>query len=345
MNFPIILNPFNLEAVNEKEIEKEMINKEVDNFLLEYDRKNPSLYRQSLNKPHNRGDVEFSWPELNFDNPFAVLLLFPFIPLLYLYLLFISIQDYFADKAEKARYVADYNEYLRLLPIVEKNNINYNDYVNRRNTAIDNFIRTLKKDKKFNKEIQNKKDLLQNLKLENQIRLIKQPSKANKETQQGISENYFFKYLNLHFASNDFEIMRYCELGHYFPDFVLKHKSGIILDIEIDEPYVGHTKEVIHYYNPEQDFYSDQYRNEFFLSNYWIVIRFTEKQVINHPDSCCFEIANFLFFNFDIDIPNSLTFFGPVPKEKLWSNQKANEMALFDYRNNYIRDELKNDFW
>ena len=78
---------------------------------------------------------------------------------------------------------------------------------------------------------------------------------------------------------------------HYTPDFAyIDELINLHIDIEIDEPY-AYNKKPIHYlgYNNETK------RNNFFLDCLWVVIRFSEEQVILYPKSCCKEIAQVIF--------------------------------------------------
>lgn len=66
------------------------------------------------------------------------------------------------------------------------------------------------------------------------------------------------------------------------------HTSSLSIDIEIDEPYVGNTKAPHHCIDQGKD----DIRNEFFTNGNWVVIRFSEKQVVKYPRSCCKVIAS-----------------------------------------------------
>lgn len=112
----------------------------------------------------------------------------------------------------------------------------------------------------------------------------------------------------------------------YKPDIVLwDEELGIIMDIEIDEPYVSSNKEPIHYLG------SDNKRDEFFSSHHWFVIRFAEEQIIKYPDDCIVYILDvyrsILDFRFtNVDFPY---------KVARWSRYEAEEMAKNNYRTSY----------
>lgn len=152
--------------------------------------------------------------------------------------------------------------------------------------------------------------------------------------QQGVSEQTFFRHLQtifpgiqqgLEFPSN----YKY----PYSADFVYVHNSGLSLDLEIDEPYVGNTKQPHH----TTDGSKDEIRNQFFTANNWIVIRFAEEQVVRYPLSCCKVIADVIeevggdrsFVERLKDVPS----LPPVPR---WNAKQARRMARQDYRSSYL---------
>lgn len=78
-------------------------------------------------------------------------------------------------------------------------------------------------------------------------------------------------------------------LEWYTPDFAYIDKARkISIDIEIDEPYTPRQ-----YPNSNSSLIlthcigADNGRNSFFQSQDWYVIRFSEKQVLDYPHSCC----------------------------------------------------------
>lgn len=74
----------------------------------------------------------------------------------------------------------------------------------------------------------------------------------------------------------------------YRPDVgVIWKEKNIFIDIEIDEPYDIVSRKPIHYKGG-----NDRLRNDYFLDNGWVVIRFTEKQIVEN----CEEVNNFVKF-------------------------------------------------
>ncbi len=122
------------------------------------------------------------------------------------------------------------------------------------------------------------------------------------DSKKGPTENYFLTYLDKYFPreihrgqgvsiNNSFERI-------YLPDFYYSHATqNYYVDIEIDEPYSFETGEPIHYYMTN-DQTSDYKRDSFFLSCHWVVLRFSEEQVVKFPDECCKYIAQVISYCF-----------------------------------------------
>ena len=109
---------------------------------------------------------------------------------------------------------------------------------------------------------------------------------------RGRSEAFFLPYLRQHFGQDS--ILTNCRVpvedprrraAWYYPDFVYRDASGLHIDIEIDEPYSLATGEPIHCRG------QDDYRNGFFIGKHWLVVRFTEEQVLTQPLLCCQLLA------------------------------------------------------
>jgi len=95
----------------------------------------------------------------------------------------------------------------------------------------------------------------------------------------------------------------------YYPDLsIIDENLGFAIDIEIDEPYDMVNKEPIHYISKLQqsekrfknrktldsiqEYKScDDFRDECITDSNWIVIRFSEEQVVEYPENCCYFIA------------------------------------------------------
>ena len=114
--------------------------------------------------------------------------------------------------------------------------------------------------------------------------------------QQGRSEAVFARFLKQHFGEDQLYFNRRVRIDDlragmdwYYPDVVYRDESGLCVDLEIDEPYVWSTGEPHHYIG------QDDLRNGFFISKNWVVLRFTEEQVMRTPLACCQVLAALVF--------------------------------------------------
>lgn len=155
--------------------------------------------------------------------------------------------------------------------------------------------------------------------------------------QRGISEAKFEEYLGQYFSdiikpSYSFKIPNADKF--YSADFCLVLPSGLSFCIEVDEPYVGKTKEPHHCIDRGKD----ERRDRFFLEGNWIVIRFSERQVVTQPVECCFFIAKTMvkltgevgyIRGFDLSMTS------PEPEPR-WTIAQAQSMAKANYRDSYL---------
>ena len=122
----------------------------------------------------------------------------------------------------------------------------------------------------------------------------------------------------------------------YTADFILVHKpTGLAIDIEIDEPYEGRRGKPHHCIDRGKD----NQRNQFFLEKNWVVIRFSELQVVKYPDSCCKAIAR-VIAQITGDY-RGLAQFGNVADllpHKQWTVKEAIYMAKTKFRNSYLNN-------
>lgn len=154
---------------------------------------------------------------------------------------------------------------------------------------------------------------------------------------RGDSEANFYSYLRKYFGKNIYTklTLNIPNFHHpYSPDFTyIDRQTNLYIDIEIDEPYSYKDKKrkPIHYIN------LDVKRDRFFLERGWIVIRFSEEQIVCYPESCCKIIAETLasLLN-DNSILSRFDNVFPLPKRKQWTKDEAEEMARTDYRKTYL---------
>jgi hypothetical protein len=169
---------------------------------------------------------------------------------------------------------------------------------------------------------------------------ITMPSEDDSIVTKGASENFFYTYLSKYFGNNIHQnkILNQDELN-LFPDFTyLNNERNLCIDIEIDEPYVGSNGNPIHHTES-----NDNWRDDFFNSHGWAVIRLAEEQVVNQPDSCCQLIEKFIRKYLSID---------PIQKDKLlnstgikpipsWTKDEAHRLAFRRYRLSYLPTNLQ----
>lgn len=111
---------------------------------------------------------------------------------------------------------------------------------------------------------------------------------SSEKARKGTSEAYFAEKLIAEFG-DAIKVDQVTEDGIYFPDFIYEcPDTGLLIDIEIDEPYTLNERKPIHYVGC-----GDENRNEYFVSNNWCVIRFNERQIVKHADACVASLKGF----------------------------------------------------
>lgn len=122
------------------------------------------------------------------------------------------------------------------------------------------------------------------------------------------------------------------------PDIAIigKSEENIRIDIEIDEPYAGITRQPTHCLG------DDINRDNYFKDRGWIVIRFSEYQVHTQEKECLKFIANLLSkINSKYAIPNELKSYAQLDKEKVWNLVKAQKWEKEKYRETYLNHEFQ----
>lgn len=159
------------------------------------------------------------------------------------------------------------------------------------------------------------------------------------EAQKGVSEAFFASYLKQYFGdcytgSQYFQIPNF-KYG-YTTDFALiEPQSKLAIDIEIDEPYDGKSKKPHHC----QDVNKDERRNQFFNERGWVVIRFSELQVVSQPESCCRAIALLITQLTGLEVYCDRTSYLPnLKQDATWTQKKATILARRRYREKYLAE-------
>lgn len=150
---------------------------------------------------------------------------------------------------------------------------------------------------------------------------------------KGVSENQFYSYLVKEFPGKIFRDTRVDAIDYsYFPDFTYYDSDfGVLIDIEIDEPYSFNSK------LPTHTIGSDEMRNNFFLGDNWIVLRFAEVQVVRQPFECCAVIRHLLDYINGMHISfSSIVELSNLEPVRLWTKKDSENMIAENYRLNYL---------
>ncbi|MGB5632647.1 MAG: hypothetical protein WBM86_07725, partial [Waterburya sp.] len=124
-------------------------------------------------------------------------------------------------------------------------------------------------------------------------RLVRGEIKA--EAPKGVSESYLAKFLHKYFGDcqicEEYFAIKDTEVG-YTTDFsIVEPTTGIGIDLEVDEPYEGRTKQPHHC----TDNSKNRNRNRYLVERGWIVLRVSEFQVVSQPESVCKLIAKVFY--------------------------------------------------
>jgi hypothetical protein len=172
--------------------------------------------------------------------------------------------------------------------------------------------------------------------------VIKFPRRG-KTKQRGLTEEGFRDYLKHYFAHNfqvydDRFVLTKRSYQPFEPDLIMvdeRNGLNLFMDIEIDEPYEDNNvlsrREVKHYQ------YADVNANHALVNRGWVVIRFSEIQVHQQPESCCLFIAHVIkSICPTFEIPELLLESTPLTPMKQWTKEEAREWSLKKYRENYL---------
>lgn len=123
------------------------------------------------------------------------------------------------------------------------------------------------------------------------------------------------------------------ETRPFEPDIAIidKSNSNLRIDIEIDEPYAGITRQPTHCKG------EDVNRDIYFVDRGWIVIRFSEYQVHLQENDCLKFIAEAIKSAIpNYEIPNQLVNQSAIQVEKLWDIVQAQKWEKAKYREQYL---------
>ncbi len=152
---------------------------------------------------------------------------------------------------------------------------------------------------------------------------------------KGFSENKFKFFLLRFFAGNistNSHLKFQGATQDYEPDFIFSCKErGLYIDIEIDEPYSGCGRKPMHFVGSY-----DIDRDQYFTKNGWVVIRFTEEQIIKQPESCCFFVACVVDSLLNASYSKQFNKVEELIKIRQWTYEEALSLAADFYREGYL---------
>lgn len=165
-----------------------------------------------------------------------------------------------------------------------------------------------------------------------------------KKTELGRAEYFFKDYLANAISNNpalekfefyfDASIMLIGfsshKVSYFYPDIIIIiTPRGLLIDVEIDEPYVSDSKKPIHCAHSLDR--GDFNRNLYFTRSNCSVIHFSERQIIKYPQEC---LDIFLAFDDNACIPSDFH----LPSdfyEIAWTEKDAIRMASENFRDTY----------
>jgi very-short-patch-repair endonuclease/uncharacterized membrane protein len=160
---------------------------------------------------------------------------------------------------------------------------------------------------------------------------------------KGNSENIFWNKANLIFGGEIFRnvtIPNQDWLISYMPDFVF-FNTEITIDIEIDEPYTYNDKKPIHYFDKTVSSHIDSNRDDYFTTQNWFVIRFTENQILSNINGCLYYVADVIRRITDnSSYLEKLIDTKPVVQENFWTLEEVHKMVESDFRNLHIERHI-----
>ena len=165
------------------------------------------------------------------------------------------------------------------------------------------------------------------------------PPVNGKTSNKGMTEESFCRdFLMKYFPKDVFDSLTvFHGSTPYEPDLAfidLTTGKNIFIDIEIDEPYDGVTRNPTHYRTSTGSI--DDNRNQGFTERGWIVIRFAEEQILSSPNGCVkfigevIKSVNPLYFSPCLDLPNS------VVRMPIWNDTDARNFAKENKREKYL---------
>lgn len=121
-------------------------------------------------------------------------------------------------------------------------------------------------------------------------------------------------------------------ISGYYPDIMVTTNNNVYIDIEIDEPYEMDSKIEIHYIGCE-----DATRDSRIANRDWIVLRFSEKQIMTDCTACSKLIENLIKMveEGSLKALDEILSIRASIEDDRWRKEDARMMAINNYRKSY----------
>ena len=165
---------------------------------------------------------------------------------------------------------------------------------------------------------------------------IVMPQKG-KNCKKGPGEQWLALWIRSHRLKGFYDNLTLPTKGHrYEPDLAyIDEQRGIYIDIENDEPYSMGKRVPTHYIG------NDDERNRNITSAGWIVLRFSEQQVIDTPSRVARTVMDVVrSIAPDVEMPKCLRDVLPVEPDPRWDYDTARSRAKSRYRDSYMDKHL-----
>ncbi len=164
-----------------------------------------------------------------------------------------------------------------------------------------------------------------------------------KSKKRGCKEESFQNSIQKHFSTHfvvlgDVRLNTGKDTRPFEPDIAIiekKKDNNIRIDIEIDEPYAGITRQPTHCKG------DNLMRDNYFVDRGWLVIRFSEFQVHSQENECLKYIASIInTIDSNYTIPNELNKPINLKSEPVWDIVQAQKWEKEKYREKYLNHEF-----
>lgn len=161
-------------------------------------------------------------------------------------------------------------------------------------------------------------------------------SSKTSTAQVGVSEERFLAHMQKMLPGRISFGHVYLPQGYnhaYSADMEIILPCGLVVQVEIDEPYVGKTREPHHCWDNDKD----TKRDNFFTGIGWVIIRFSEKQVVTDPDGCCGAITKLIMeLTQDTKLTKVAELADKLKPDPQWSAQQSQMMEKLKTREKYL---------